>query len=51
MPVGGIFTIDAVLAVKVMNDIKPGTYNSMHYKTAKCTFPIAPVEDFYERSK
>src|ERR1035437_7477979 len=24
LPVGGFFTIDAVLAVKVMNDIKPG---------------------------
>jgi L-ascorbate metabolism protein UlaG (beta-lactamase superfamily) len=46
MPVGGGFTLDAALAVKVMNDIKPGITIPMHYKTAKCTFPIAPMEDF-----
>jgi L-ascorbate metabolism protein UlaG (beta-lactamase superfamily) len=46
LPVGGFFTIDAVLAVKVMNDIKPGITIPMHYKTAKCAFPITPVEDF-----
>jgi L-ascorbate metabolism protein UlaG (beta-lactamase superfamily) len=46
IPVGGVFTLDAALAVKVMNDIKPGITIPMHYKTAKCAFPIAPVEDF-----
>jgi len=46
IPIGGVFTIDAALAVKVMNDIKPGITIPMHYKTAKCAFPIAPVEDF-----
>jgi len=46
IPVGGVFTLDAALAVKVMNDIKPGITIPMHYKTAKCAFPIALVEDF-----
>ena len=46
IPVGGVFTLNAALAVKVMNDIKPGITIPMHYKTAKCAFPIAPVEDF-----
>ena len=46
IPIGGSFTIDAALAVKVMNDIKPGITIPMHYKTAKCAFPIAPVDDF-----
>jgi L-ascorbate metabolism protein UlaG (beta-lactamase superfamily) len=46
IPVGGVFTIDAALAVKVINDIKPGITIPMHYKTAKCTFPIGSVEDF-----
>jgi L-ascorbate metabolism protein UlaG (beta-lactamase superfamily) len=46
IPVGGFFTIDAALAAKVMNDIKPGLTIPMHYKTAKCSFPITPVEDF-----
>jgi len=46
IPVGGVFTLDAALAVKIMNDINPGITIPMHYKTAKCAFPIAPVEDF-----
>ena len=46
IPIGGSFTIDATLAVKVMNDIKPGITIPMHYKTAKCNFPITLVEDF-----
>jgi L-ascorbate metabolism protein UlaG (beta-lactamase superfamily) len=46
LPVGGFFTIDAALAIKVMNDIKPGITIPMHYKTAKCAFPITPVDNF-----
>ena len=46
IPVGGVFTLNAALAVKVMNDINSGITIPMHYKTAKCAFPIAPVEDF-----
>jgi len=46
LPVGGFFTIDATMAQKIMNDIKPGVTVPMHYKTQKCNFPIAPVEDF-----
>ena len=46
LPVGGFFTIDAAMAQKIMNDIKPGVTVPMHYKTKKCNFPIAPVEDF-----
>ena len=46
LPVGGFFTIDAAMAQKIMNDIKPGVTVPMHYKTQKCNFPIAPVEDF-----
>jgi L-ascorbate metabolism protein UlaG (beta-lactamase superfamily) len=46
LPVGGFFTVDAAMAQKIMNDIKPGVTVPMHYKTQKCNFPIAPVEDF-----
>ena len=46
LPVGGFFTIDAAMAQKIMNDIKPGVTVPIHYKTQKCNFPIAPVEDF-----
>ena len=46
LPVGGFFMIDAAMAQKIINDIKPGVTVPMHYKTQKCNFPIAPVEDF-----
>jgi L-ascorbate metabolism protein UlaG (beta-lactamase superfamily) len=51
LPVGGFFTIDAAEATKVMNDIKPIITIPMHYKTEKCGFPIAPVEDFTKGKK
>lgn len=46
LPVGGFFTVDAAMAQKIMNDIKPSITVPMHYKTEKCNFPITPVEDF-----
>jgi L-ascorbate metabolism protein UlaG (beta-lactamase superfamily) len=46
IPVGGVFTLDAALAVKIMNDIKPAITIPMHYKTARCAFPVSAVEDF-----
>jgi L-ascorbate metabolism protein UlaG (beta-lactamase superfamily) len=46
LPVGGFFTVDAAMAQKIMNDIKPGVTVPMHYKTEKCNFPITPVENF-----
>ncbi|MGA2525431.1 MAG: MBL fold metallo-hydrolase [Smithellaceae bacterium] len=46
LPVGGFFTVDAVMAQKIMNDIKPSITVPMHYKTEKCNFPITPVENF-----
>jgi L-ascorbate metabolism protein UlaG (beta-lactamase superfamily) len=46
LPVGGFFTIDAATAHKVMKAVGPAITIPMHYKTPKCAFPIAPVEDF-----
>lgn len=46
VPVGGYFTIDPNEAARVAEQIKPKVLIPMHYKTAKCGFPIAPVEDF-----
>jgi L-ascorbate metabolism protein UlaG (beta-lactamase superfamily) len=46
IPVGGYFTIDAGQATQVAKQIKPKVLIPMHYKTEKCGFPIAPVEDF-----
>ncbi len=46
IPVGGYFTIDAEEATRVVDQIKPKVVIPMHFKTEKCGFPIAPVEDF-----
>jgi L-ascorbate metabolism protein UlaG (beta-lactamase superfamily) len=46
IPVGGYFTIDPKEATEVAEQIKPKVLIPMHFKTSKCGFPIAPVEDF-----
>jgi len=46
IPVGGIYTIDAKVATEVCNQLKPGVIMPMHYKTDKCDFPIAGVDEF-----
>jgi L-ascorbate metabolism protein UlaG (beta-lactamase superfamily) len=46
IPVGGFFTIDPKEATQVAEQIKPKILIPMHFKTEKCGFPIAPVEDF-----
>ncbi len=46
MPVGGFYTIDAAAATSVMNALKPRLVIPMHFKTAKCAFPITTVDDF-----
>jgi len=46
LPVGGFYTIDSDEAEMVMNEIKPKLTIPMHYKTAKCEFPIAGIEAF-----
>ena len=51
IPIGGFFTIDAKLAGKVADDLKPKVIAPMHYKTPKCDFPITSVEDFIAGKK
>jgi L-ascorbate metabolism protein UlaG (beta-lactamase superfamily) len=46
IPVGGYFTIDPKEATRVAEQIQPKVLIPMHFKTAKCGFPIAPLEDF-----
>ncbi len=46
IPVGGFFTIDPKEATGVADQIKPKVLIPMHFKTGKCGFSIAPVEDF-----
>lgn len=46
IPVGGYFTIDPKEATRVAEQIRPKVLIPMHFKTEKCGFSIAPVEDF-----
>jgi L-ascorbate metabolism protein UlaG (beta-lactamase superfamily) len=46
IPVGGFFTIDPKEATRVAEQINPKILIPMHFKTEKCGFSIAPVEDF-----
>lgn len=50
VPVGGYFTIDAQIAEKMVSKLQPKIVVPMHFKTDKCGFPIAPVEN-YTRNK
>ncbi len=51
VPVGGFFTIDAAVASQVCDQLKPKVIIPMHFKTAKCAYPIAGVEDFLKGQK
>ena len=51
VPVGGFFTIDAPVASQVCDQLKPKVVIPMHFKTPKCTYPIAGVEDFLKGKK
>jgi L-ascorbate metabolism protein UlaG (beta-lactamase superfamily) len=51
IPVGGFYTIDAREAAKVMTGLKPAITIPMHFKTDKCNFPIANVEEFIGNKK
>lgn len=46
VPVGGHFTIDAGEADNVVDALEPKVVIPMHYKTDKCGFPIAPLDDY-----
>jgi len=48
IPVGGVFTVDPREATEVVDQLRPRVVIPMHYKTPKCGFPIAPVEEFLE---
>ncbi|MBM3149105.1 MAG: MBL fold metallo-hydrolase, partial [Chloroflexi bacterium] len=51
IPVGGFFTIDAVVASQVCDDLKPRVVVPMHYKTSKLEYPVAGVDDFLKGKK
>jgi L-ascorbate metabolism protein UlaG (beta-lactamase superfamily) len=51
VPVGGFFTIDAPVASQVCDQLKPKIVIPMHFKTPKCAYPLAGVEDFLKGKK
>lgn len=51
VPVGGLFTIDATAASQVCDQLRPRITIPMHFKTPKCAYPIAGVEDFLRGKK
>lgn len=46
VPVGGVFTVDAAGASKVVEALNPKIVIPMHFKTDKCGFPLAKPDDF-----
>lgn len=46
LPVGGFYTIDAAVASRVAEQLKPRIIIPMHFKTEKCDFPISGVDEF-----
>lgn len=46
IPVGGYFTIDSLTAEITATKLNPKVVVPMHYKTEKCGFPIAAVDDY-----
>ncbi|OPZ88631.1 MAG: metal-dependent hydrolase [Firmicutes bacterium ADurb.Bin419] len=48
IPVGGIYTIDHVEALKVMETLKPAVTIPMHYKTKALKFKLDEVDKFLE---
>jgi L-ascorbate metabolism protein UlaG (beta-lactamase superfamily) len=46
VPIGGYFTIDSELAESTVNKLNPRIVVPMHFKTDKCGFPIAPIDDY-----
>jgi len=48
IPVGGFFTIGPEEARQVVDQLQPQVTIPMHFKTDKCGFPIASVDQFVE---
>ena len=51
IPVGGFYTIDAGEASQVCQQLAPKVIIPMHFKTPKCSYPIATVDDFLKNKK
>ena len=47
-PVGGYFTIDGPTASRLADALKPTVVIPMHFRNAKCAFPIADEQPFLQ---
>jgi L-ascorbate metabolism protein UlaG (beta-lactamase superfamily) len=50
-PVGGLWAIDAEVAAEVARQLKAKVIIPMHFRNARCNFPIATVDDFLTGKK
>ena len=50
IPVGGTYTLDAVIALEVIKKIKPKIAVPMHYKIEGLSLPIATVDEFLQKT-
>lgn len=48
IPIGGTYTIDPGEAKEIAGALRPAVVIPMHFKTDKCAFPIASVEEFVD---
>lgn len=46
LPIGGLYTIDAAEATRLVGKLAPRAVIPMHYKNDKCQMPLAEVDDF-----
>jgi L-ascorbate metabolism protein UlaG (beta-lactamase superfamily) len=46
IPIGGFYTIDAQTAWEIAKELNPKVIVPMHYRTERCGFPIASVDEF-----
>ncbi|MHB8894561.1 MAG: MBL fold metallo-hydrolase [Candidatus Geothermincolia bacterium] len=49
IPVGGVFTIDAEQAVRLVHDLEPRIVLPMHFGTVDGVVPVEPVDEFVRR--
>jgi L-ascorbate metabolism protein UlaG (beta-lactamase superfamily) len=48
IPVGGIYTLDAIAALEVVTQIRPHVVIPMHYHTTALSFELDPVDKFLQ---
>jgi L-ascorbate metabolism protein UlaG (beta-lactamase superfamily) len=51
LPVCGLYTINATVATKVADELKPAVIIPMHFRSEKCDFPVATVDEFLSGKK